>query len=170
MPWIDLLLAGIVLLSIAVGLVRGFVFEVMSLAGWLVAYLAARWLSPVAAPYLPIGAAGSPLNQVASFACTFLAALLLWSLLSRLVRMLVHATPLSVVDRLLGGLFGSLRGVLVLLLVALAVGLTPAARTAAWDDSVLRPWLQAALGKLKPLLPPQVSDHLSSAGRFRAVH
>jgi len=170
MPWIDLLLAAVLLLSIVVGLVRGLVFEVMSLAGWLVAYLAARWLSPVAAPYLPIGAPGSPLNQVASFACTFIVALVLWSLLTRLVRLLVRATPLSIVDRLLGGLFGGVRGVLVLLLIALAVGLSPAARTAAWEDSLLRPWLQSALGALKPLLPPQVSDHLSSAGRFRAAH
>ena len=39
-------LLGVLLLSVLVGLVRGLVFEVLSLLGWVVAYFAAQWFAP----------------------------------------------------------------------------------------------------------------------------
>ena len=56
---------------------------------------------------MPIGAAGSALNQGAAFAITFIAALILWGLAARLVRLLISATPLSLPDRVLGSTNGS---------------------------------------------------------------
>ncbi len=154
MAWVDLLLLGLLLLSAFVGLWRGLLFEVMSLAGWLVAYFGAVWVSPEVAPHLPVGAPGSALKLSASFLLTFVAVLIVWSLLSRLLRMLLRATPLSVVDRLLGGLFGVLRGLLLVFVLYTAVGWTPWVRSQAWAQSQARPWLAAARTVLAPLLPP----------------
>ena len=39
--WVDATLLAVLLLSMLVGLVRGFVFECLSLAGWLVAWFGA---------------------------------------------------------------------------------------------------------------------------------
>ena len=117
LPWLDWALLAVLLLSVGVGLVRGFVFECLSLAGWVVAWFAAQWGSPLLAPMLP-GSAVSALNQGLAFALAFMSALIVWSLLSRLIRMLVHATPLSLPDRLLGAVFGLLRGAVLLLVVA----------------------------------------------------
>jgi membrane protein required for colicin V production len=160
MAWVDVLLLVAFALSVMVGLIRGFVFEVMSLAGWLVAYLAANWFSVMAAPYVPFGQPGSSTNHAVSFAVTFIAALLLWSLLSRLIRLLIHATPLSLIDRLLGAVFGGARGALALLAIATVVALTPAVKSAGWQASVMAPWLMKALGELKPVLPAQLSQRL----------
>jgi len=160
MPWVDLLLMAVVVLSALFGLVRGFVFELMSLAGWFVAYLAARWLSPFLAPYLSVGAPGSPLNHMVAYAVTFALALLMWSLAAHLARLLIRATPLGMVDRLLGGMFGAVRGALVLLLATLVVGLTPISQSPDWKASQLAPRLNNILDDLKPLLPAQFSDHL----------
>src|SRR5258706_15674613 len=97
--WVDLFFGGVLLLSVIAGLVRGLVFEVLSLVGWLVAYIGAQWLSPEVAPHLPVGKPGSALNLAAAFASAFIVVLLAWGLIARLVRLLVRATPLSLVDR-----------------------------------------------------------------------
>lgn len=158
--WVDIALLGVLGLSAIVGLVRGLVFEVLSLFGWLAAYFAAQWFAPSLAAHLPIGTAGSALNHGAAFACAFVGALIVWGLAARLVRMLVRATPLSLVDRVLGAGFGVARGAVLLLAIATVVGFTPLAKSVAWQQSRGAEWLQAGLQGLKPLLPAAVSQHL----------
>lgn len=157
--WVDITLAAILLLSIVVGLVRGFVFELLSLAGWVAAWFAAQWAAPLLAPHVPVGASGSALNHAVAFACAFVVALIVWGLLARLVRLLLHATPLSLPDRLLGAVFGIVRGTVLLLAVATVVGFTPLAKAAAWQHSRGAAILNAVLQGLLPFLPPQVSEH-----------
>jgi membrane protein required for colicin V production len=151
--WVDATLLGVLLLSMIVGLVRGFVFECLSLAGWLVAWFAAQWASPQLAPYLPVGTPGSGLQMGAAFILAFIGALVAWSLLARVIRMLIHATPLSLPDRLLGAGFGLLRAGVLLLAVATAVLLTPASQSQGWRASHGGRWLGLTLQALKPLLP-----------------
>ena len=160
MAWIDIGFCTIVLISIGVGIVRGLVFELLSVIGWFVAYFAAQWLTPQIAPHIPIGAPDSGLNHGASFAGIFIVALLIWSLVSRLLRMLIHRSPLSATDRMLGGAFGLARSAVLLLAVASVVGLTPLAKSAAWRQSSGAAWLESALRGLRPVLPPDISRHL----------
>jgi membrane protein required for colicin V production len=79
---------------------------------------------------------------------------------ARLLRAVVHATPLQAIDRVLGALFGLLRGAVLLLAVATVVALTPAARSPSWQHSHGAAWLGALLAGLKPLLPDAVARHL----------
>ena len=151
--WVDWTLLAVLLASVVVGLVRGFIFELMSLAGWLVAWFAAQWAAPHLAPVLPLGEPGSALNLGAAFALCFLGALVVWGLLARLVRLLLHATPLSLMDRGLGAGFGLLRGAVLLLALSTVVTLTPAAQSEAWRQSQGARWLGLSLNALKPLLP-----------------
>lgn len=44
--WVDWALLAVLLASVIVGLVRGLVFEVLSLLGWVAAYIAAQATSP----------------------------------------------------------------------------------------------------------------------------
>jgi membrane protein required for colicin V production len=151
--WVDLAMLGILALSAVIGLVRGLTFELMSLAGWFVAYFAGRWLAPWLAPQLPVGAPGSLLNHGAAFACAFLAVLIVWSVLARVVSSLIRATPLQPVDRLLGALFGVVRGLVVLLAFATLVAYTPAVRFEAWRESVGASVLEAVVRGLLPFVP-----------------
>lgn len=157
--WVDIGLAAFLALSVIVGLARGFVFEAMSLAGWFAAYFAARWLAPLAATHIQLGAPDSSLNHGAAFAGVFLVALVAWSLLSRLVRAMVRATPLSAFDRLLGAGFGLVRGLVVLLVVATVVGISPWRESVAWTRSQGVVWLKAVLQELRPLFGNEVSQH-----------
>jgi membrane protein required for colicin V production len=157
---LDLVLLGVLLLSAIVGIWRGLTFEVLSLIGWVVAYIAAQALNPVVVPMLPIGTPGSALNHGAAFAITFILVLVIWSLLARLVRALIHATPLSGLDRFLGALFGVLRGAVLLLAVATLILLTPMKNSSSWQQSQLAQALTIALRGLKPLLPADLAQHL----------
>lgn len=158
--WVDWALAAALALSVVIGLWRGLVFEVLSLLGWVAAYVAAQAFAAVVAPMLPIGNPGSAVNQGAAFAVVFIVALMAWALASRVLRQVLHATPLQAIDRVLGAGFGLLRGAVLLLAVATVVALTPAARTPAWQDSQGAAWLGALLHGLKPVLPESLAQHL----------
>lgn len=158
--WVDWTLLAVACMSVLLGVLRGLVFEVMSLLGWVAAYVAAQVASPLLAPHLPIGTPGSALNEAASFAGVFALALLVWIVAAQLIRMLLHTTPLTATDRMLGAAFGAARGVVLLLVVATVVSFTPAVRASAWQGSHGAAWLGALLAGLKPLLPLDVSRHL----------
>ncbi len=158
--WVDTALLAIVVISVVVGLWRGLVFELMSLVGWIVAYVLAQAYSPWVGARWSVGGSGTALNQAIAFVSTFIVVLVAWAIIARLVRMLVRATPLTVLDRVLGAVFGALRGVLLLLAVATVVAFTPAARSADWQVSRGAGWLMALLQGLKPILPTEVARHL----------
>jgi len=160
LPWIDWLLLAVLAASVVLGFVRGLVYEALALAGWVVAWFAAQWAAPHLAPHLPLGEPGSALQLGAAFVLAFLLALVVWGLLARLVRMLVHATPLSLLDRVLGSGFGVFRGLVLLLAVATVVMLTPAAQSDPWRGSHGAQLLGQALDSLKPLLPQPAADLL----------
>jgi membrane protein required for colicin V production len=160
--WVDWALLAVLLASVIVGLVRGLVFEVLSLLGWVAAFVAAQMMSPDVAPHLPVGAPGSALNHGAAFAVVFVLALIAWMLMARLIRLLVHATPLTLIDRTLGGVFGLVRAMVLLLAVATVVSFTPAVRAGPWQASHGAAWLGVLLSGLKPVLPPAVARHLQA--------
>jgi membrane protein required for colicin V production len=158
--WVDWTLLAVLGVSVLVGLWRGFVFEVMSLLGWVVAWIAAQWFAVDLARHLPIGAPGSALQLAVAFVLCFAGALIVWSLIARLVRLMLHATPLSAFDRVLGAVFGLLRGGVLLLVVATVVLLTPWAKSSGWRTSHGAMWLNSALHGLKPVLPDTVARRL----------
>jgi membrane protein required for colicin V production len=164
---VDAALLGALLLSVLLGALRGLVFELMSLAGWLVAYAGAYLFSPRLLPLLPAdalpggAAASATVMPLLAFVLVFAGVLIAWNLLAQLVRLLVRATPLSGIDRLLGSLFGLLRGSLLLLALAALVALTPWAQAPAWQQSRVVPHLNASLLAIKPLLPPGVARWLA---------
>nr|WP_316639450.1 CvpA family protein [uncultured Roseateles sp.] len=160
--WVDIAMACVLLFSLLAGVWRGLLFEVLSLMGWVVAYFGSQLLAPYISHWVLVGAEGSTLQQVSSLVLAFVLLLLLWGLGARLVRMLVQASPLSALDRLLGAGFGLIRGLLICLLAVLVVGMTPAAHSAQWQDSELVPWMQVVLQGLKPVLPPSIVQYVKS--------
>lgn len=158
--WVDWALLAVLVLSIVVGLWRGLVFEVLSLVGWVVAFFAAQAFAPMLSVYVPFGVPGGALNHGITFALAFVVALVVWALASRLVRLLIHATPLQPVDRVLGGVFGAARGAVLLLAVATVVLLSPAQRSPEWQRSRGAAWLGTVLQGLKPVLPEAIGQRL----------
>ncbi len=157
---VDAALLAVLLISVLLGALRGLVYEVMSLAGWLVAYAVAYIYSPRLPPLwspqtLPTDpATGAVVMPLVAFVLVFAGVLIAWNLLSHLIRLLVRATPLSGIDRMLGCLFGGARGVLLMLAVTVIVALTPWAKARPWQESHIVPRLNETIISVKPLLPP----------------
>jgi membrane protein required for colicin V production len=157
--WVDIALLAVFGLSVLVGLWRGFVFEIVSLLGWLVAFVIANSAGPFLADYLPIGSEPQVKLWIA-YLVVFLLILVTCTLLARMLRALIAATPLSFVDHLLGGLFGVVRGVLICVIAATLVMLSPYATSTTWKNSHGALWLGMALEGLKPVLPQSLNVHI----------
>jgi membrane protein required for colicin V production len=160
MAWVDIALLSLLAVSVLLGVWRGLLFELLSILGWFVAYFAAPWVAPALLPLLPAHKLDPNLLAALALVLGFLLVLVLWGLAAKLLRALLHATPLSVLDRLGGAAFGVLRGVLLGLVTVVLVGMTPAVRSEAWQGSQLAPWLQAGVQGLKPLLPAALHEYI----------
>ncbi len=153
LSWVDLALLLLLLASVLVGLWRGLVFELLSLLGWVFAYFACPFVAPWIEAWLPAERMGPTLLHVAGLVLAFMLILILWGIAAKLLRMLIQASPLSFIDRLLGAGFGVLRGLLVCLLLVVVVSMTPAVGSPTWQASVVAPRLQQLLHQMRPVLP-----------------
>jgi membrane protein required for colicin V production len=149
-------LLTLLLLSMTLGAWRGLVFELMSLAGWVVAWWMAHQFGPALGRSLPLGDASRAVHEGLGFVLCFVGALVVCGLLARLVRMLISFTPLTIIDRLLGAVFGFLRGLLLLMLLALIVHWTPLAQASWWRSSAVAAWLDASRQSLLQWLPQDI--------------
>lgn len=160
MPTLDWVLLGVVGFSVALGIWRGLVYEVLSVASWVAALVVGQWLAPDAGAWLPLAGASEPVRYALGFVLVFVACVFAGGLLAFLVKKLVAAVGLSPVDRALGGLFGALRAGILLLALAVLAGLTPLHTSGTWRDSQGARWADTALHALKPLLPREVGRYL----------
>ena len=160
MTWVDYAVFGVTAASLLWGAWRGLVREVMSLAGWVIAFLAANLLAGPVAETLPQSITRPELRLVVAYIAVFVFALLTTKLFGLVVAKLVEKVGLGGVDRALGGLFGLLRAALIVVAFALLSGLTALPTTAAWKESLSGPWLAAAALALAPWLPPALTERL----------
>jgi membrane protein required for colicin V production len=160
LAWVDLALLAVVAVSVLVGLWRGFVFEIVSLLGWLVAFVLANTCAPFVGDLIPADKLAGPVRFWIAYAAVFVLVLIMCTLLARVLRALISATPLSLLDRLLGGAFGVARGGVVLVVFAMLVTLSPFAHDAWWQESRGAHWLGQALGGLKPVLPQPLNTRI----------
>lgn len=160
MTWLDYAVAGVSCLSVAWGIWRGLVREIVSLLGWLVAFLSASLFAGPLSLHMPDSIPTPELRAVAAFIAIFISALVVTTLLAIVLSHLVKAVGLGGLDRTLGGIFGIARGVLVLAALALLAGMTSAPDQPWWKESFSGPVLAASALGLKPWLPPTLAQRL----------
>jgi len=160
MVWIDWALLAVLLLSALLGLWRGLVYEVISVAGWVAAFVLAQAYASEAAAWLPMDGFSAPLQLAAGFAVVFLLAAFAGGLVAWMVKKLVESVGLRPVDRVLGGAFGLVRGTVILLGLAVVVSMTPLQQEGGWQASRGAGVLSATLHEVKPLLPDAVARYL----------
>ena len=159
---LDWICAAVLLASLILGAWRGLVFELMSIAGWVIAFIAARWAGDVVGQWLPMGESPEPLRHAVGFALVFIATAFACGLLAALARRASRALGVRPVDRGFGALFGLLRGGLLLLLATALVRLTPLHEQPWWRQSLSARWLEMALQQLPPFLPESFGKFLSA--------
>src|SRR5205085_2175834 len=93
-------------------------------------------LAPAVAPMLDGKIAVPSLRIAASYALVFLAGLVIGGVVTAIVSSLVRKSPLSGVDRMVGGGFGAVRGLLIAVMMVWLVGMTPARQDPWWGQSL----------------------------------
>jgi membrane protein required for colicin V production len=160
MTWLDYAVIGVFACSMVVGALRGLVREVVSIFGWVIAFLAANLLAGPLGPEMPHAIPTAELRVAAAFVAVFTGSLIVTSLAGLLLSKIVKAVGLGGADRALGAVFGAARGLLILLAAALLAGLTIAPRQDWWRDSASGPLLAQAARMLQPLLPQTLAGRL----------
>lgn len=160
MPIFDWVLLAVLAFSMVLGAWRGLVFEVLSVLGWVVAFVLAQWFAPDLAPHLPLGNAAESVRHVAAFALLFVVVAFACGLLAALVKRLVQAVGLRPVDRVLGMVFGLLRGAILILVAGIIISSTPLQQQAWWQESTGAGVVASGLHALRQALPAEYVKYL----------
>jgi membrane protein required for colicin V production len=159
MSWLDIGVIVVLLLSVAWGAWRGFVHEVLSLAGWILAFLAASLLADPLSESFPANMRPE-FRVVGAYLLIFVATLVLTTLLTALITKFIRVSVLQSLDRWLGALFGLLRGLVLIVVFAILAGLTSLPVSADWKNSATGYSLAQTAIQLKQWLPPAFASRL----------
>jgi len=158
---VDYAILGILLISSFISLVRGFVKEALSLAGWIMAF----WISlSFAVPLSKLLAASMEdptLRLIIAFIVLFILTLIVSAVINFFASRLVQRTGLTGTDRFLGVIFGFLRGALLVSVLVLLAGLTTLPKEPWWDDSLMLFRFQAIAMWIRELLPADVAASIN---------
>lgn len=157
MIWVDYAIVGIILISAFISLLRGFVKEALSLAGWVLAFWISLTFSGNMAGILERSIESPTLRLIVAFAILFLATLMVTAVVNFFAARLVRVTGLTGTDRVLGMLFGVLRGTVLVAVLVLLAGLTALPHDPWWRQSLLVPQFQSVAVWLRGFLPSDVA-------------
>jgi len=157
----DYVVSVIFLVSIVLSILRGFVREGLSIAGWIVAFIAASSYSSLTEQFLPGEIVGETLRYAIAFVVTFLAVLLITALATMLLSALIKGIGLGFIDRLLGSVFGFIRALAIVILLVLMAGLTTIPNQVFWHQALLSGPLESIATQVLPWLPDDLSKRIS---------
>lgn len=167
MSALDLMVIGVVGLSMVMAFLRGFVRVFVSLAAWVLAVVAAVRFSEAVGPMLPNLGEAPATRYIAAFALILVVVLIVGAIVGAILSRLVRAVGLGFLDRTLGAVVGFVRGVLIAVVLVLLAGMTTAPRMDWWQNSLSAPPLTTAALALRQWLPKAWADRLDYSPRER---
>jgi membrane protein required for colicin V production len=156
----DYVVLFILVASVVISTMRGLVKEILSLAGWVAAFIVANAFGAKLAPMLPSVIPGEALRLIVAFIALFLGVRVLMGLLALAIGALIEASGLSLADRGLGGLFGLGRGIVIVLAGVILCGMTSIPQQDFWKDALLSPLAETGARTVKPFLPAAFAQHV----------
>lgn len=156
--WADYLIVGIIVLSLLISLIRGFIREALSLATWVVALWVAYKFTSYFASSLTNYIQSASIRYALVFVGIFLAVLIVGALVSFVISLFLNRTGLSGIDRILGMIFGFARGVLLVGILLLLANMTHMEKNPWWVQSQLIPKFQGLADWLKDVLPDEIRE------------
>lgn len=153
MNFVDYILIAIVGLSMVLSLWRGFVREMISLIGLVLAFLVASRLSGSAGEYLGQWIDNSTIADGAGFALIFVIVMLVVGVIGAVIRKLVDMADLTATDRTLGIFFGAARGMLLIALAFLVYTSVTKPNASWYKNSLLTPYAVELGNMLGGIIP-----------------
>lgn len=143
--WIDGVLAVVLLLSAAFGLFRGLIRGVFGIASLVLAFFVARRFGNLAGTGITSIIGDSAFAVLLGYALTFVAAMLVFGVLTYFIRRMAEQADLGAMDKFGGLLFGLLRGGVFSILIVAVLSSLPLRKYTAWQESVLVPMFGIAV-------------------------
>lgn len=168
MPIIDILIAIVLIFSVIVGVVRGFVKEAISITALLLAIWAALNLGPGVGEISESWLSSKELQVWFGRILVFVLILAIGGLIGWGLAKLVRLSVLSGIDRLVGGFFGAARGVLFVALFILAAEFAEFDNDSWWKKSKLLPHFEVVAEWIM-VMAPQGYDLLVPDGPAKSI-
>lgn len=160
----DIAVAVILLLSGLLALSRGFVHEVLSIGSWVGAAFAGLYGFPYVRPYARDLIGTEFIADIVAGAGTFIVALIVLTIITKLIAEQVQDSALNPLDRSLGFVFGLLRGVIIVCLIYGAIEwMIPAKKQPEWiRDAKSMPLIEQGTVMLKQLIPSDAAEKIAT--------
>ena len=164
----DLAILAILVISGLLALSRGFVKEVLSIAGWVIAAVAALELFPLLQPIIRRYVDQTLIAHSIAAVGIFVVVLTVASFLSSAISRRVQRSEIGVLDRSLGFLFGLFRGGVVIALAYLGlVQFLPNNEQTDWlRQARAMPAIKYSAEMLARLAPDDIRDGLAGVGEL----
>jgi membrane protein required for colicin V production len=150
---VDWVLIGLMLLSGALGFLRGVVKEFFALLAWVLGFVVCSQYAFEWSRDLPLPTWAHGVREAVAWGLIFLLVMLVMALIGSVLKRLLSLAGLGLADRLLGTVFGLARAAIMWLAIAVLVGLTPWRQSEVWVDSQVAQSVLQLLVYLKPVLP-----------------
>lgn len=122
--WLDLVIIGVIALSVLTGLVRGFVKELIALGVWVIAVWLSFIYAKAVAEWLGTYVQDKSVRVVLAYITIILGTLLAGGIINSVLSFVMHRSGLSGTDRILGASFGLIRGIFLVSLVMVMIRLS----------------------------------------------
>ena len=159
MNWIDWAVLVAIVLSAAVGLIRGFVKEAISTAMLIAAFWIAGHYHPQIAEHIT-GIQDGAMRDGAAMTILFIATLLIGALISHLFGKIVSTVGLTGINMVLGVMFGGLRGVIIVAFVVYILNSFGLAESIKLDNSKFIPYVNEVINWFTGVLAQNTSIQL----------
>lgn len=166
--WVDYTILAIFLISMLLGLARGFVKEIISLIAIIAGFfLATTFAHPLAnaLSHLTNSTTTAQSSSVASYVAIavaytliFLGTILVGGIINIIFNAAIKGGSLSFGNRLLGAGFGLLRGFIFSIVIIFLVQLTSSGTEGAWHESRVVATLQPAVNWLSSIVSPTLDN------------
>jgi|GEM_PF-165839 len=190
---IDYAIIILLFLSVAFGIARGFIKEIISILAWVAAFMVATlYCVKLAAIFSGVPeAVANPIDAVTtasiivSYLALFIGILVCGSILKLLAHYLVKSTGLGFMNRFLGAVFGLGRGCVIILITLFFLSFTALTTHSLWKDSkliavlhpglkwmnhVVQPYVAQIEAKMKKTAKSLNQEELSDVIKSKAVH
>lgn len=169
MPSVDIIIAIVLFASVVVGFLRGIVREAISLAGLLVAILAAMRFGGEAGGWFDASIGSTEVQLWSGRALVFIFILAIGALAGWTISKIIRMAGLSGIDRAFGAFFGIIRAILLLGLFVLTGRFAGFYDYDWWHDSSIIPvgeqvadWIQVMAPRgLEMIQPENLPDELA---------
>ena len=151
---IDYCIIAVVFLSIFFGCFRGFIRELLSLIGWVLAFYTANFFTDSFYQLIPFNLDDS-IKYIAGYFIIFISVLIIASMIIKLINKFIKSVGLGFSNFILGGFFGFTRGGLVVFVMIFLLEKTSFALNPAWENSSYIVIIKNTIENTLPYLPEE---------------